>query len=49
MREVTEDVLRWRAEAKPVAVATVARVHGSGLQPLAPRWRAPTPPRSPDR
>jgi xanthine dehydrogenase accessory factor len=34
MREVTEDVLRWRADGKPVAVATVARVHGSGLQPL---------------
>jgi xanthine dehydrogenase accessory factor len=34
MREVAEDVLRWRGEGKPVAVATVARVHGSGLQPL---------------
>jgi xanthine dehydrogenase accessory factor len=34
MREVVRDVRRWRAGGRPVAIATVARVHGSGLQPL---------------
>lgn len=34
MREIAADVRRWRQEGKPVAVATVAQVYGSGLRPL---------------
>jgi xanthine dehydrogenase accessory factor len=34
MREVIEEIRRWRADGRPVALATVARVSGSGLAPL---------------
>ena len=34
MRDLVEQIRRWRGEGRPVAVATVARVHGSGLQPV---------------
>ncbi len=34
MREIAADVRRWRQQGKPVAVATVAQVYGSGLRPL---------------
>ena len=34
MREVLEDIERWRSEGKKVAMATVVRVYGSSPMPL---------------
>lgn len=38
MREIAADIRRWRQEGRPVAVATVAQVRGSGLRPLGAKF-----------
>jgi xanthine dehydrogenase accessory factor len=38
MRDILDDVQRWKAEGKQIAVATVAHTYGSALRPLGAKF-----------
>ena len=40
MREILDDIDRWRSDGKKVAVARVVKIEGSGPRDPVPQWQS---------